>query len=58
MDAILQTQMSGQNSAMTPLLNYAESVGMSLDEKRELIREAETSYRNGMVAAGGGMKVK
>ncbi|MFF8278231.1 hypothetical protein ACF05T_19320 [Streptomyces lateritius] len=57
-DAILQTQLSGQNSAMTPLLNYADTVGMTVAEKRELVREAEDSYRNGMVAAGGGMKTK
>lgn len=58
MDAIQRTQQAGQRSAMVPLLNYAESVGMTVEEKRELIREAEYSYGAGTRAASPAGKVK
>ncbi|MBT2442192.1 hypothetical protein J7E93_19205 [Streptomyces sp. ISL-36] len=57
LDAIYRTQLSGQSSAMVPLLNYAESVGMTVEEKRELFQDAEDAYNRGVIAVGGKMKV-
>ncbi|MEU6979462.1 hypothetical protein [Streptomyces sp. NPDC046371] len=51
------TRQAGKRSAVVPLLNYAESVGMSVEEKRDMFREAEYSYNAGVNAAGGRPKV-
>ncbi|MCX2184869.1 hypothetical protein KV205_30720 [Streptomyces sp. SKN60] len=58
LDAIYRTQLSGQSSAMVPLLNYAESVDMSVGEKRKLFSGMEDAYNRGVIAVGGSMKVK
>ncbi|GAA2798596.1 hypothetical protein [Streptomyces showdoensis] len=51
------TRQAGKRSAVVPLLNYAESVGMSMEERRDMFREAEYSYNAGVTAAGGRPKV-
>ncbi|MET9656628.1 hypothetical protein [Streptomyces sp. NPDC006510] len=48
----------GQASAVAPILHYADSVGMSLGEKRQLLTDTETQYNNGVLAARQPMKVK
>ncbi|MFD3945787.1 hypothetical protein [Streptomyces sp. NPDC058579] len=57
MDAVLATQLSGQSSAMVPLVNYVESTGMPMAERRELFRDAEDSYNRGVLAVSGKTKV-
>jgi hypothetical protein len=37
----------GQAKAVLPLTNYAESLGLSLAERQDLVRQAENSYSNG-----------
>ncbi|MFF4246712.1 hypothetical protein ACFYY2_19910 [Streptomyces sp. NPDC001822] len=42
----------GERGAVTPLLNYADDVGMSEIEKQRLALDIETHYGNGKTAAG------
>ncbi|MCC8478173.1 hypothetical protein LMJ41_09775 [Streptomyces globisporus] len=48
----------GERGAITPLLNYAEVIGMSTDEKMKLALNVETYYGNGKDSAGDSGKVK
>ncbi|WP_326765851.1 hypothetical protein OG978_15845 [Streptomyces sp. NBC_01591] len=48
----------GERGAVTPLLNYADEVGMSDYEKQQLAVDIETSYGNGKTAAGDQGRVK
>jgi hypothetical protein len=57
LDAIGENDQQGQRSAVLPLLHYAESVGMSPQEKRELLGHIESHYVNGNTAARQLMKV-
>ncbi|MGY3682441.1 hypothetical protein [Streptomyces sp. TE33382] len=49
--SIGRNDKQGQASAVAPILQYANSVGMTLDEKRALLADTETYYNNGVVAA-------
>ncbi|GAA2982211.1 hypothetical protein [Streptomyces fulvorobeus] len=57
LDSIDQNDRQGQASAVAPILHYADSVGMTLEEKRELLADTETHYNNGVLAARQPMKV-
>ncbi|WP_405663073.1 hypothetical protein OG379_15370 [Streptomyces sp. NBC_01166] len=48
----------GEQGAVTPLLNYADEVGMSADDKRQLALDIETYYGNGKTAASDQGRVK
>ncbi|MGC4929464.1 hypothetical protein [Streptomyces sp. DT117] len=48
----------GERGAVTPLLNYADAIGMSADEKRKLGLDIETYYGNGKTAIGDQGRVK
>ncbi|MER7553586.1 hypothetical protein G3I43_33670 [Streptomyces anulatus] len=48
----------GERGAVTPLLNYADEIGLSDDEKRQLALDIETYYGNGKTAAGDQGRVK
>ncbi|MFS0696274.1 hypothetical protein [Streptomyces nitrosporeus] len=48
----------GEQGAVTPLLNYADEIGMSENEKRQLVVDIETSYGNGKTAASDQGRVK
>ncbi|MET9377250.1 hypothetical protein ABZX98_24440 [Streptomyces sp. NPDC002992] len=45
--AAVDARQAGERSAAVPLLNFAEAQGMTLEEKRTLIREIESSYDAG-----------
>ncbi|WP_326634538.1 MULTISPECIES: hypothetical protein [unclassified Streptomyces] len=47
----------GHNRRARPILHYADSVGMTLEEKRQLLADTETYYNNGVLAARQPMKV-
>ncbi|MFI8435974.1 hypothetical protein ACIGJO_19915 [Streptomyces sp. NPDC079020] len=47
----------GKASAVAPILQYVNSVGMTLGEKRALLADTETYDNNGVVAACRLMKV-
>ncbi|MEU3057835.1 hypothetical protein [Streptomyces griseus] len=51
-------RVEGERGAITPLLNYAEVIGMSADEKMKLALDVETYYGNGKDSAGDAGKVK
>ena len=51
LDAIDESDRRGQRSAVVPLLHYSDSVGMSPAERRSLLEDIETQYRNGASAA-------
>ncbi|MFD4227197.1 hypothetical protein [Streptomyces sp. NPDC058545] len=57
LDSIDQNDLQGQASAVAPILHYADSVGMTLEEKRQLLADTETYYNNGVLAARQPMKV-
>ncbi|MFE9726396.1 hypothetical protein ACFYQ5_23065 [Streptomyces sp. NPDC005794] len=48
----------GEQGAVTPLLNYADEVGMSAHEKQQLALDIETYYGNGKTAASDQGRVK
>lgn len=48
----------GEQGAVTPLLNYADEVGMSAHEKQQLALDVETYYGNGKTAASDQGRVK
>nr|WP_308251053.1 hypothetical protein [Streptomyces anulatus] len=48
----------GERGAVTPLLNYADEIGLSADEKRQLGLDIETYYGNGKEAASDAGRVK
>ncbi|MFD7617866.1 hypothetical protein [Streptomyces sp. NPDC059802] len=58
LDSIDGNDSQGQASAVAPILHCADSVGMSLEEKRQLLVDTETQYNNGVLAARQPMKVK
>ncbi|MFF9349933.1 hypothetical protein [Streptomyces sp. NPDC014734] len=47
LDAIDSNDEAGQRSAVLPLLNYADSVGMTSQERHGLLPLVENQYRNG-----------
>ncbi|MEU8761241.1 hypothetical protein [Streptomyces sp. NPDC048659] len=57
LEAIEKARQAGRNSAAVPLLGYAEAVGMSVEERRTMLREAENSYNAGVIAAKGKREV-
>lgn len=48
----------GERGAVTPLLNYADEIGLSAEEKRQLALDIETYYGNGKTAASDAGRVK
>lgn len=48
----------GERGAVAPLLNYADEIGLSADEKRKLGLDIETYYRNGKDAVSDAGRVK
>ncbi|MGW5984974.1 hypothetical protein ACWFRT_31135 [Streptomyces anulatus] len=48
----------GERGAVTPLLNYADEIGLSADEKRQLGLDIETYYGNGKDAVSDAGRVK
>ncbi|MFE5669429.1 hypothetical protein ACFQ7W_36595 [Streptomyces niveus] len=48
----------GEQGAVTPLLNYADEVGMSARDKQQLALDIETYYGNGKTAASDQGRVK
>ncbi|MFE2633894.1 hypothetical protein ACFXKF_03710 [Streptomyces scopuliridis] len=46
-EGIGKARQTGENNAMTPLLNYAQAHGMSPDDVWDLSQEAESQYRTG-----------
>ncbi|GGS57729.1 hypothetical protein F2B00_32675 [Streptomyces parvus] len=48
----------GERSAAAAMFHYADSAGMSKDEKRDLFRDIEQNYNSGVTAVGRSMKVK
>ncbi|MFJ6614153.1 hypothetical protein ACIQPT_28155 [Streptomyces sp. NPDC091289] len=48
----------GERGAVTPLLNYADEIGLSADEKRKLGLDIETYYGNGKTAVSDQGRVK
>ncbi|MFC8865088.1 hypothetical protein [[Kitasatospora] papulosa] len=47
----------GKVSAASAMFHYADSVGMTQEEKRDLLSDIETNYNNGVTAARQPMKV-
>ncbi|MET8436343.1 hypothetical protein ABZV61_26895 [Streptomyces sp900116325] len=58
LDSIDGNDRQGQESAVAPILHYADTVGMTLEEKRQVLADTETHYNNGVLAARQPMKVK
>lgn len=47
LEGIEKARATGQHNAMVPLLNYAQTQGMSDDDIWDLSAEAERSYNDG-----------
>jgi hypothetical protein len=57
LDSIAENDAQGKASAVAPVLHYADSVGMTEQEKRDLLRDTGTYYNNGGLVARQPMKV-
>ncbi len=48
----------GERSATAAMFHYADSVGMSKEDRRDLFRDVEQNYNSGVTAVGRSVKVK
>ncbi|OCC09607.1 hypothetical protein [Streptomyces sp. PTY087I2] len=58
LSGIEKFKAEGERGAVTPLLNYADDIGLSVDEKRQLSLDIETYYGNGKTAVSDQGRVK
>lgn len=55
--AIETESTQGERSAAAAMFHYADSVGMTKHERRDLFYDIEQNYNSGVTAAGRSMKV-
>ncbi|MFE2978738.1 hypothetical protein [Streptomyces sp. NPDC059258] len=58
LSGIEKFKAEGERGAVTPLLNYADDIGLSVEEKRQLNLDIETYYGNGKTAVSDQGRVK
>ncbi|GAA2576114.1 MULTISPECIES: hypothetical protein [Streptomyces] len=55
--AVQTLEQAGERATAQPFLRYAQTVGMSLPEQRDIVNEIETNYRNGKAIISDNEKV-